>query len=444
VSTFKPTSIEIDMSMKAVRFGFQYADGSAGSASFHESVYFDLPEALHQNLERLERFVRVLPVLHCLLGVSYFMSSVPRVVDLRGCQLTREDYALVCATYTDGLAEFAYRNDIPRVFETEFLIENLILNERDSDYLGSKGTLVPFGGGKDSIVSVELLREAGRSPVPFIVNPLPAIRRSLAASGLQAVTIRRFLDVKLLDPEIARFQGHVPVSVLNSYLAVATAALGGFNEIALSNEASASEPNLYWQGRAVNHQWAKSQDAERLISSSVRSRFGESMHYFSLLRGFSETEIAFMFAQLAEYDDVFVSCNTGILAAGLESRWCLSCDKCRFVFLVLAAAMGKERVVRIFGVDMFSDRANERGFRMLAGLEGFKPFDCVGEIGETQSLLRLLAQSSSWSGSPFLSELIRDLDQLGAQAHAQMTMDKTCLDDVPADGTAPGFVDPLT
>ena len=59
--------------------------------------------------------------------------------------------------------------------------------------------LSAVGGGKDSIVTLEILRAAGLDPVPFSVNPNPVIVNVNAASGLPALAARRQLDPRLFE-----------------------------------------------------------------------------------------------------------------------------------------------------------------------------------------------------------------------------------------------------
>jgi hypothetical protein len=54
------------------------------------------------------------------------------------------------------------------------------------------------------------------------------------------------------------YNGHVPSTAINSMIGALTALLFGYNRIVLSNERSASEGNVEFDGREANHQYSKS------------------------------------------------------------------------------------------------------------------------------------------------------------------------------------------
>ena len=78
---------------------------------------------------------------------------------------------------------------------------------------------------------------------------------------------------------------------------------------ALSNERSASEGNVDFDGREANHQHSKSLDFERMIAGVLADATGGALGYFSLLRPYSEAKIAKLFARETRFDRVFSSCN---------------------------------------------------------------------------------------------------------------------------------------
>jgi hypothetical protein len=266
--------------------------------------------------------------------------------------------------------------------------------------------LSAVGGGKDSIVTLETLRGAGLDPVPFSVNPNPVIERVNAASGLPALAARRRLDPRLFELNRAGARnGHIPVTAINSLIAVATAALHDLGPVVMSNERSASDPNLLWHGRPVNHQWSKGFAAETLLRDAVAAHTGRAEAYFSLLRPLSELHIARLFARWEHYDAVVTSCNAAFKLHGPSERWCGDCPKCRFVFLALAPNMPRPRLVAIFGRDLLADPAQLAGFRELLGVDGHKPFECVGEVEECVVALALLTEHPQWRDAPLVGQL---------------------------------------
>lgn len=388
---------------------FDYAlGGPGGELRFTETVTFPLPAA-PPSAQTLATFDRVLELLHLVAGVSYYKAAAPpRLV--APAPLGAEAAALVTAVYTKGLAEYAYRNDLPHVLElTPELPDGTVAEPRRVDRADGR-PLSAVGGGKDSIVTLEALRQAGFDPVPFSVNPNPVIISVNAASGLTGLAARRRIDPALLDVNAAGARnGHIPVTAINSLIAVATAVLHGLGPVVMSNERSASDPNLIWNGHEINHQWSKGVEAEGLLRAALSGHAGLVEPYFSLLRSLSELHIARLFAQFDRYDDVVTSCNAAFKLRDASERWCGDCPKCRFVFLAMAPFMDADRLEHIFGVNLLADPTQTAGFAALLGIDGHKPFECVGEVEESVVALGLLAERDQWRDAPVVRALLAAL-----------------------------------
>jgi UDP-N-acetyl-alpha-D-muramoyl-L-alanyl-L-glutamate epimerase len=328
----------------------------------------------------------LLELLHLVAGVSYYKVAAPPSIEHAGSPLAR-------ALYTDGLAEFGYLNGIDLRRRVRFegaesaaaLAEPLSLPRR---------TAVPIGGGKDSIVTLEALRAAGEPLVAFSVGDPEPIRRTVEVADVDHIVVERELSPNLSELNAAgALNGHVPITAVVSAIACFAAPLYGFDAIAMSNERSASEGNLVWNGTEVNHQWSKGIEFERLFRDELARR-APGLDWFSFLRPWSELAIARAFARLDGYDDAFTSCNS-VFRRDPERRgagWCGDCPKCRFVFLVLAPWMEPDRLERIFGGrNLLDDPAQAEGFAELTGAAAHKPFECVGEEAESAAAMRLLA-----------------------------------------------------
>ena len=332
---------------------------------------------------------RVLDLLHVVAGVSYYKVGAPPRIEAPK-PVPPAAAALFTAVYTKGLAEYAYRNDLPHVLDLEVSVPGQSPAAAAVD--NSEGRpLSAVGGGKDSIVTLEILRAAGLDPAPFSVNPNPVIANVNAASGIPALAARRRLDPRLFALNKAgALNGHIPVTAINSLIAIATAVLHGLGPVVMSNERSASDPNLIWNGHEVNHQWSKGIAAEGLLRAAVTAHAGLTEPYFSLLRSLSELHIARLFARYTAYDDVVTSCNRAFKLHDPTVRWCGDCPKCRFVFLAMAPFMDRSRLAHIFGADLFADPAQVPGYLELLGIDAHKPFECVGEVEESLVALSLL------------------------------------------------------
>jgi hypothetical protein len=183
-----------------------------------------------------------------------------------------------------------------------------------------------------------------------------------------------------------------------SAIALACAVLAGFDAIAMSNEHSASAPNLTIDGIGINHQYSKSLEFEVDFAEYVARHITPSISYFSLLRPLSEIEIARRFAHHPQYFDIFRSCNTAFRQSPAERghHWCGNCPKCRFVFLALTPFVAKDRLIAIFGRDLLDDETQTEGFAELCGLREHKPFECVGEIAESAAVMRHIGGTPDW------------------------------------------------
>ncbi|MEN3305051.1 MAG: UDP-N-acetyl-alpha-D-muramoyl-L-alanyl-L-glutamate epimerase [Micromonosporaceae bacterium] len=377
---FRYTDLSFDEVSGVARFRYALDD-----LTFEEVVEFP-PAPLTG--DRRATFRRVLELLHIVAGTSYYKVAAPPLACSDTVALAAGARAYVRDLYTHGLAEFAYRNDLPHVLSLEPRFPEA---PAPAPVRAEGAPLVCVGGGKDSIVSVEAVRRAGGEPVLFAVNPNWIIEGVVDASGLPSRYARRRIDPQLFELNKAgAYNGHIPVTAINSLIAVGTAVLHGFGPVVMSNERSASSPNTVWHGHEINHQWSKSEAAEAGLRDALAAHAGLSDGYFSLLRPFAELHIAKMYAPITRYDHAMTSCNRAYLLRGATARWCGDCPKCRFVFLALAPFVERDRLVDIFGKDMLADPAQLPGYLELVGLDGHKPFECVGEVEESLVAVELL------------------------------------------------------
>jgi len=193
-------------------------------------------------------------------------------------------------------------------------------------------------------------------------------------------------------------------------VALLTAALRGFDAVAMANERSASSGNVSWDGIEVNHQFSKGLRAERLLSAAV-AQLAPGLQVFSVLRPASELAIARAFARMEPYHRAFTSCNAIFRSdpALRAASWCCDCPKCRFVFLALAPFSAPAHLREVFGRDLLEDEGQFEGFALLTATGGHKPFECVGEEQESVAAIRLLANDPRWSGHRVLRRLVAEV-----------------------------------
>ncbi|WP_432827835.1 hypothetical protein [Dactylosporangium sp. CA-092794] len=404
--------------VEALGFPGREFDARTGVARFHyalgdlvltETVDFGPPSVEHPAIER------VLDLLYVAASTSYYKIAAPRRVEL-GVALAEGALPWVRALFHDGLGEFAYRNKLEYVLDLP--IEAGAAAEAPGwRYQPAGAPLAAVGGGKDSIVTMEALQLAGLDPVLFSVNPNAIIRGVMEVSGQPVRTVRRQLDPRMRElNEAGAYNGHIPVTAINSLIAVAASLMHGLGPVVMSNESSASVPNLHWLGREINHQWSKGLPAEAHLRDALLAHAGLADAYFSLLRGLSELHIAGLFAKFTAYDEVVTSCNAAFKLRDASERWCGHCPKCRFVFLALAPFTGRDRLLHIFGTDVFTDLTQLEGYRELMGLTAHKPFECVGEIEESLVALRLLTEHPDWRDAPIVKALAAEVPVLPTDA----------------------------
>jgi len=189
------------------------------------------------------------------------------------------------------------------------------------------------------------------------------------------------------------------VTAINSAILLCAAILYGFRHIAFSNERSADEATLTMpDGTAVNHQYSKSSGFEKAFRDVISSHVSPDIEYFSILRPFSELDIVRRFSLMTEFHPVYSSCNRNFHIDGshIEGRWCRDCPKCRFASLSLALFLSPAQVSAILGGDLLNRADQVDGFRELCGLGRDKPFECVGEAGESRAALAALARDDQW------------------------------------------------
>lgn len=392
--------------------GFDIVDASVrcryslGDLQFVEQVTFD------SALDASDPAVRAAARLVFLLaGVSYYKTSAPKVIDLGDHPLTPRERAFLREFYLQGLGEFAYRNDL----ELDIEIRARDAAPAPADYRPHAGRpLVPFGGGIDSIVSLEHVRSRAGDVALFVASPggalFDAIEAPAALTGFEIVRATRTIDEKVLrSRELGFLNGHVPVTGVLSAVAVLAAISVGRDAVVMSNERSASVPTLVLADRSINHQYSKSWSFEQAFSAVLAESIGPGLAYFSLLRPYSELWVAERFAKLRAYHHVFRSCNRAfhIDPAARLDHWCGHCDKCCFIDLVLAPFLTPDELAGIFGgIEPLRNEELADQFGALLGLlPDRKPFECVGDIDECRAAMALTARRRDRADDPLVQRL---------------------------------------
>lgn len=360
-------------------------------------------------------FEHALELLHLVAGVSYWKAGMAPAMEFPAGKPAPQVAEFLTRLYRLGLAEFSYVNQVDVTPRLAFAADP----GREShsvDLLLPERALVAMGGGKDSLVALDLARQSGLEVLPACVGASSLIRDTVSAAKLPLIQIRRTLSPELGAMNAAgAWNGHVPVTAINSAILVGAALLYGYRYVIFANERSADEATLTdVNGDAVNHQYSKSSTFERDWLQVIHSQISPDLDCFSLLRPFSELEIVRRFSGLKEFHKVYSSCNRNFHLDGsaIPGRWCNNCPKCRFAALSLALFLPPQTVIDIVGKDLLDDSTQEEGLRELCALGRDKPFECVGEMNESRAALAALAGRPEWQSKFLVRKLAGELSGL--------------------------------
>ena len=232
-----------------------------------------------------------LQALHLALGINYWKLYCPPVIKLEGFALSPEQALFWDTVYTKGLGEFFFCNTIdfrglvhfPGDASTTALPVQIPHTGR---------ILVPWGGGKDSAVTAELLKAADLPFDLFSCGEHP-LQQAMAARIQKSLhTIVHTTDPLLItrSNDGSAFTGHIPYTAIYTFTSLLVAIAQGYESVIFSNERSANIGNVTYLGATINHQWSKSAEFENMVRSYIKHFITPDIQIFSLLRPFYEIE----------------------------------------------------------------------------------------------------------------------------------------------------------
>lgn len=318
--------------------------------------------------------------------ISYWKPTCSKNVIIKCGSINKEQIQWFKKLYYYGLGELFYTNNI-KISMEEFMNITCIGKQNNStgdineeDY---SGYIIPIGGGKDSIVTLEILNNI-QDKKALIVNPKDVTLNCAKLAGIEnenIIEIFRKIDSNIIDLNNKGFiNGHTPFSSMLAFLSYFIAYITGYRYIALSNESSANESNV--EGEKINHQYSKTYEFENDFKDYTRKYLKTPIKYFSFLRPLTEIQIAKLFSKYEKYHNIFKSCNVG--SKSKPWNWCCNCPKCLFVYIMLSPFLYKEKLINIFGEDLFEKENLKDTFIELLGYSKTKPFECVGTYREVR------------------------------------------------------------
>jgi len=387
---------------------FIYKDYSYKVSKKSLEIFFDFeiealasfkPKLIIENIDgsQVEKIKKqVLDNLVFNLGLiellSYWKATCSPIIEIKKRNLNKEQIKWWKNLIIDGMGQFFYENKINWRAPNFLTINSKIPeNEPLEIFRGmlKKQVLTPVGGGKDSIVTLEILKKVKFPIRCFSLNPTNNSSKLMKIAGCSdPIIVKREIDPRLLELNQKGFlNGHTPFSAYLAFLSILTAVIFNLKYIAFSNERSSNEGNLMYLGREINHQYSKSFNFEKKFKKYSKKYLVEDVEYFSFLRPLYEIQITQIFSHYPKYFMSFLSCNEAFKTkSGTKKptgKWCFNCPKCLFIFSCLYPFIDKEKLVKIFGQNLFEKKELLSLMKELIGIEKFKPFECVGTKKET-------------------------------------------------------------
>ena len=195
--------------------------------------------------------------------ISYWKATCSKNVIIKCGYINEEQISWFKKLYYYGLGELFYTNNI-KVSIDEFMNIKCTGQENNSfaEESNLDGYIIPVGGGKDSIVTLEILKNMKRRAL--IVNPKPVTLKCAEIAGIEndnIIEVYRTIDKGIIELNSEGFiNGHTPFSSMLAFLSYFIGYITGNKYIALSNESSANESNV--EGEKINHQYSKTYEFE--------------------------------------------------------------------------------------------------------------------------------------------------------------------------------------
>lgn len=373
-----------------------------GEIHFTESINFSSPiGSQFKPIKSIDTKIidNLLFHLSIVLWISYYKLYPTASIEIKSWKLEADQINFREQFYINGLWEFFFTNNL-KPFTPKFISG---WNDTWKTFnITNSNAIIPLGWGKDSLVSVEMIRKTW---IPFVSctfgkdNPLYEDVNTII--GVPRLFISRKMDPLLFKMNTEwYYNGHVPISGIIAFSLTVVAYLYDYKYIVMSNEKSANEGNTEIDWMVINHQRSKSLEFEKAFDKYVHTYISPDLKYFSLLRWMYEIQIAQKFSKYPQYFSAFSSCNKNfkILSWWTDiKKWCCQCPKCAFVYTILRPRITTEQTIQIFGKELYEDESLKPLFKELLGISGIKPFECVGTNEEVILAMHKFYEKWTWT-----------------------------------------------
>jgi UDP-N-acetyl-alpha-D-muramoyl-L-alanyl-L-glutamate epimerase len=233
---------------------------------------------------------------------SYWKAACPPRIVVRAGYLDKVQ-ADFWSDLIANMGQFFYENNLPFI-KPKFYVVCAKPAKYPAAFKSkpARRYLVPMGGGKDSLVTLEVLREAKNELKTFTLNANMALKQVISITGQTNIFVERRIDKKIIELNNQGYlNGHTPFSSILAVLGVCLAALFDCRYVAISQERSSNEGNAKYRSRTVNHQYTKTFEFENKFRRYSRKYLAANIDYFSFLRPLYEIQIAEIFSRYPEY-----------------------------------------------------------------------------------------------------------------------------------------------
>jgi len=134
--------------------------------------------------------------------ISYWKSACPKKTIIKAGKLNESQIKFYKKLYFNGLGEFFYLNNIITDIDTFMELETDSEKEFNKFSIDTNNrSLIPVGGGKDSVVSLEILKQSIKENLSIIINPRGASLKTNEIAGLSSklIKVNREIDQQLIE-----------------------------------------------------------------------------------------------------------------------------------------------------------------------------------------------------------------------------------------------------